>query len=452
MARKQRNEIQAGLLTLLAVAVLLGVVLWMGGADWFSRSGQTVVFYAPAATGPLGLEPGAMVKVNDAEVGKLVEIRYDRAAGRTYYVAQISAGDLAVFADAQAEVVAPFIGNPVISLRSTGSESAARAESEDQAVRIGAGGFMGSLQAASDSISRELDPGSPDSVLVQIKGIVRQLNTAAGNVNAISEMVIAQLDAKQADSLMAGLHQSLADVNILTASVRDQADADVDGSLLAKILSAAEMLNEMMARLSRETDPAVKATLMAKIHATVDDINAMTADARPRIKNILTAAGNTAEMIEGYTREDLGAVMKDLRKISDRALQIAEDFRTVSRQAKEIVETNRTNIDELLDNMTQLSANLKATGQEVRRSPWKLLYRPDDEERRSQDIYDAARSFAAGAEQLDQAIGKLKKLKQLYPEGTPEDHEGYKKIQEHLEEVFRKFHKAEQALWQELSK
>ncbi len=452
MARKQRNEVQAGLLALLAVAVLVGVILWMGGGDWFADEGQRVVFAAPLQAGPLGLEPGSRVKVNDAEVGKIVEIRFEPEARRTVYLAELTRGDLQVYADAQAEVIAPFIGNPVVSLRSMGDPTAGLADQEDRAVGIRPGGAMGNLQIVSESIARELDAGAPQSLLGQVKAITARLESAARNVESLSELALAQVDPDRQESLLAGLHQSLDDVNALTAAIRDQADAEIEGSMLAGFLRAVDQLNVMMDRLAHETDPKARQTLLAKVHATLDDINAMTADARPRVRKILASAGKTAEMIEGYTREELGSVMKEMRQISNKALQIAQDFSAVSRNAKEIVETNRTNIDELLDNMTQLSANLKATGKEVRRSPWKLLYRPDEEERRSQDIYDAARSFAAGAEQLDQAIGKLKKLKEIYPEGIPEDHAGLKQIREHLQDVFRRFHKAEQALWEEMVK
>ena len=448
MANKAHSELKAGILTLVALAVLVGVVLWLGAAQWLTSRGQTVVFYAPENAGPLGLTEGAAVNINDAQVGRVTEIRYDPENRRTLYVARLSRDDIRIHSNAAAEVIAPLIGNPVISIIRKG-DGEAIADGPRNAIPIAVGGLLGNLQT---TFAREMDETDPASLLARVKGVTAQLQLAAQRVDQISQMVLTQVDPAAADSLMAGLHRSLSDVNAMTAAIRQQLSPDIDTGLLAKILRAADELNQMMARLAAETDAARREALLAKIHRSVDDINAMTAEARPGVSRIVKSAANTAEMIEGYTRKDVAEVLVKVREINDKVLRIADDFARVSEQAKEVVVTNRPNIDELLDNMTQLSANLKATGQEVRRAPWKLFYRPDEDERRSQDIYDAARAFSTGAEQLDQALTKLKKLQELYPQGISGEDPELKQIRAHLAEVFKRFHKAEQALWQELSK
>ena len=81
------------------------------------------------------------------------------------------------------------------------------------------------------------------------------------------------------------------------------------------------------------------------------------------------------------------------------------------------------------------------------RNPWRLIHKPEEPEIRSQNIHDAARAFSNGAEQLDQALAKLKAVdpKTVAPEQI-------KKIQDHLRKTFENFSKAEQALWKEFTK
>jgi len=123
----------------------------------------------------------------------------------------------------------------------------------------------------------------------------------------------------------------------------------------------------------------------------------------------------------------------------------------VSEQTKEIVTVNRDNIDETLDNLTQVSVDLKSAAKEIRRNPWRLLYEPEEKELRSQNLYDAVRAFSNGAEQLDQAITKLRRLEQIKSD-DPAFQETTEKIHKGLNEVFSKFSKAEEALWKELQK
>jgi len=185
-----------------------------------------------------------------------------------------------------------------------------------------------------------------------------------------------------------------------------------------------------------KTDIAVESDkpLMAKIHSSVDDVNAIT------------------EKIRTYTDEDIAELLAKLRETSTKILKMSKDFAVVSGQVKEMIVINRDNVDELLDNMVAVSANLKAASTDIRRNPWRLLYKPDDQELHSQNIYDAARSFSNGAEQLDQAISKMTSLAKAHPEGIAADDPTLAKVREHLEETFEKFTKAEAALWKELSR
>jgi len=399
MARKTHNELTAGIFVLVALAVLLGVIVWLGGAGLFSPARQRAFFYAEEQDGSTNLQEGSFVLIGDDPVGKIARIRFDADAGRTFYTAEIERGDVTLHADGKVRVAAGLIGGSRLVIVDRGSEDAPLADAEHP-VHL-AGGMdqaMGNIEhateqlaAITDVVARELNAGDSAAILAKIHDVIDSLTTAAGDVATIAASVKA------------------------------------------------------------ETDTANDAALLAKLHSSMDDVNAITGDAKPKFADTLTAVRNTAQSVEGYAKDDLAAILVSVREASTEVLKISRNFADVSGEVRELVMLHRDNIDEMIDNMTQVSANLKATAKEVRRNPWRLLHSPDEKELDSQNIYDAAAAFSNGAEQLDQALAKLTGLAEASPEGLPADDPDLMKVRAQLDEAFSNFNKAEQALWKELA-
>ena len=110
------------------------------------------------------------------------------------------------------------------------------------------------------------------------------------------------------------------------------------------------------------------------------------------------------------------------------------------------------NLDEMILHMKSMAGNLNAAAKEVRRNPWRLLAKPAEKETRSQNIYDAARAFAEGAGELDDAVSRMNALRDARPEGVKSDDPDLKKVLTRLEGSFEKFRAVEDKLWEELSK
>lgn len=98
-------------------------------------------------------------------------------------------------------------------------------------------------------------------------------------------------------------------------------------------------------------------------------------------------------------------------------------------------------------------ANLQLTGDqlklaaiEVRRSPWRLLYSPSKKELETDNLYDAARSFALAASTLEGSIASLKEV----TADTPEDRARIEQMNAYLDKLYGRFREAEQAFWREL--
>ena len=110
---------------------------------------------------------------------------------------------------------------------------------------------------------------------------------------------------------------------------------------------------------------------------------------------------------------------------------------------------NSDRIDQLIGNITEVSVNLKLVSREVRRAPWKLLYKPSEKEQKIQHLVDSAGAFAAGAERLDHTATRLEILmKDTGKQVT--DPESIKNIISELETSFEQFQKAEKKFWEDL--
>ena len=420
MARKKYSELTAGIFVLAAVAVILGIVLWLGASNLFKSVSQRAFFYVNATDGDPGLKEGGAITYGGSEIGRIAEKRRDAAAGKTYYVGDITQGDVKVYADANSRVVTGLVGDSSLAILWPGSGARGLADQKNP-VRIigGLDQAMGDIASAAGRLRRvmdqELDSTRKDAVMAKVKDILDQIKAAttalADEMNAVAEK-----------SIMAKAHRSFDDVNAVTASLKGETDVKNDKAMLAKLSHS------------------------------VDEVNGILDDARPKLERTMTAVAETAERISAYTKKDVAEILATLREVNTQVLKISKDFAEVSGQTRQVVVMNRENIDDIIGNMALVSADLKATAKEVRRNPWRLLYQPDNKELRSQNIYDAARNFSSGAEQMDQAVARLSSLAKAHPEGIKADDPEVQKVRKDLQETFEKFKKVEDSLWKEMTK
>ncbi|MFP4104634.1 MAG: MlaD family protein [Phycisphaerae bacterium] len=430
MPRKRHSEFLAGIFVVVAVLTTVGVLIWLGMAQVFVDEKRTVYFAAPQEAGAVGLAVGSPVKFGDASVGKIIEIRYSPEQQRVLYRASVDDEVLRVHTNGKAYVSAGMVQTSELIITDRGSADKPFAD-KDNPLPLPPGGVdraMQNISQASEklvsiasSVEKELDPQRSDSTLAGLKSVIGHLDDASRQIGSITKMVDSEIDGANDQSLVASLHRSAGNVEQITTSVR------------------------------QETDPGQDGSMMATVKGVVGDAKAITADARPKISRTLTSVENTADKIETYANKDLAELLAQLRDANTTVLKITADMQSVTRQVDEIVTVNRQSIDETIDNMRQVSSNLKATAKEVRRNPWRLFHRPDDEEMHSTNIYDAARSFSEGAEQLDQALARLVVLRKSHPDGIPADDPTLTRIRKSLKETFSNFSRAEQALWKELT-
>ena len=90
--------------------------------------------------------------------------------------------------------------------------------------------------------------------------------------------------------------------------------------------------------------------------------------------------------------------------------------------------------------------NHKAASEDLRAHPWKLLNAPDEADQRVQGLFNAARNFNTGAEDLTDAVRDLRAA--LERDGGPGA--DLAPLLESLDRSFKGYERAEQLFWKAL--
>ena len=197
-------------------------------------------------------------------------------------------------------------------------------------------------------------------------------------------------------------------------------------------------------RIDRVMDWAVGATekfdvVLEDGRATVAGVRGIVTDNRPRIDDTFENFQEITRRLRVETVDKVNSVLDTGQKGLDRAVSILEKVdREFDGWAPEIRET--------LAGLRQTSQQLKLASVEVRRSPWKLLYRPDESELEHELLYEAARSFAMAVSDLRAAADSTERLVNNHGEQIAADPELRKRVNDFLAGSLERYQGAQQKL------
>ena len=172
-------------------------------------------------------------------------------------------------------------------------------------------------------------------------------------------------------------------------------------------------------------------------------------DLRKTIANLSSITGTTKEKLPEIL-DHANHVMVSAGTAIDKAQGTMEDIRATAANAKDVtagardlITGNRGKFDNIIAGLKASSDNLKGATAEVRRSPWRLLYHPGPGELDNLELYDAARQFADGANNVNDASTALKDAL-----SNPNvDKAQVARLIKKLDESFTNFNTVEQKLW-----
>lgn len=176
----------------------------------------------------------------------------------------------------------------------------------------------------------------------------------------------------------------------------------------------------------------------ADFRATMSNLNTATGAIKERMPGILEKVDGTLTNI-AKALDSTNAALEDIKKV-------AENTRDATGSARSILTTNRSRIDAMVVSAKAAADNLKFATAEIRRSPWRLLYKPAANEMANLNLYDSARQFADGAGSMSDAAEALRDaLKD--PSAEPAH---IQKLVDDLDAKFQTFNKVESELWKQV--
>jgi len=235
---------------------------------------------------------------------------------------------------------------------------------------------------------------------------------------------IGALLAKADDTIAAFKETSLA----ATAVVK-RVEAHID-PMVEKYNTAADRTSEMMMAIRDMIGQSTKdwKGFMADLHVSTTTI-------KEKLPQLLDDARMVMVKLQG-TIDNATIAMEDVKKT-------VANTRDLTGSARGILVSNRAKFDGIIAGLKASSDNIKHATVELRRSPWRLLYKPNPGELDNLVLFDSAREFSEGANDLNDAV---QALRDAVNSGDVPAEDMQKKI-DLLDRSFNKFTGVEQKLW-----
>jgi len=413
---KHHDDFWAGLFLLVGVGLALTVVFILADFRSLTQSYQRVALFYTLADGVEGLKPGATVKLGGVPVGSVIKIADRIEDGRvTGQVVTIQLPErYRIHQDAVIELEKPPIGSgTALNIRDVGIGEVYR---ED-------GPPLQGRRSGSDLVKdmiREL--GIKEQQKQQLRTIIERVASVMqqadetfpevrGKVNDVLDRAAPAVD--DARAVASDTRQVVADFKQRSGGWFDRAD---------RITTNVDRASADVSELVTEQGPVVRETI-DNAKAGVDNFRAV------------------SQRVREQTMDQVESAIADARGAMDNASQ------TIDR-VKLFVDQQRPVLERALASFQLTAAQLKLASIEIRRSPWRLLYRPKEQELESDNLYDAARSFAQAAEVLDATAESLEATARQ----DDISREEIQRMIDRLERLFAEYDKAEQKFWDALER
>ena len=447
---KTTNTFALGLTVIVILVLFFAVLLFIGGSGLFGPSVTAYsVRFSAAAPLPDEVKAGAAVFCGLRKVGSVERVAHrsavEESTGRNrlfVYLDFTVSDEVELRKDCEIVARGPLLGGGG-KLVITDPGVAGERLSPGATIEGKPGG---TFDSALEALAGQIDPNNPAGLMALVKmeldagnarSMLAKAHRSIDDLNAITAGISRQVDPRQKEALIAKVGAVLDNVNAATASLREQLASDVDGVVLAKVHEGLDNLNASLSAalaMIEYNRPVIDETI-AGVQRTVDTLD----------RRIVTPVGDE---LDAATDRSL---LAKLHVSFDRLNQSLGDVTVVTDGAREVLVLNKGRLDDIFANVSETSAHLKSASKEIRRSPWRLLYRPSLPEMKELNIFDASREFSEAAAHLDDSAAQLRALLDAHGGRVAADDPDLQKIRARLQETFEKFTVAEKALWKELS-
>ena len=411
------THIRAGAFVFAALAIFIVVLITLAGGSSLWRRTSAYMIRFPLSMGATGLDEGSDVRVGGRSVGAVgrIDLAFDdpdRPPVGVDVTIRVERS-IPVFTDAVGFLERPLFGsNSVINFPSLGGA--------DGAQRLAVGGRI-SGQIAPPEILRNAGYGPEQSE--QLRGILDRLDSIASRADSVAR--------EFEESIFPEFQRAADDIATITTDARDRSSTWFD--------RADEISAELMV-ISQQANDAV-----ADARGFIGDVRGVLDENRDSFNRTIANVERASEQADALTArlneqtlDLLNGMLEEGRARVVEAGDLLDNAAALLREEEPEVRTS-------LANLRLASEQMKLTMGEVRRSPWRLLYRPKTRELEYEMLYDSARTYAAAVSDLRAASESLESVigsdgSRLASDGAP--------ISEYLARIadaFEKYHAAEES-------
>lgn len=397
----ERENLKAGLFVVVGVTLAVAVIFVLSDLERLLEPKRTVRVYFELTDGLQGLKEAAAVTLGDQPIGQVVSIR-DKTEGAPDGAKRVVGkvvtakipGRYNLYQNAVIELKAPLLGSgTTLNIRSVGDGQPHTGQTPI------AGGIAGNAQV--QELVREAGILEPQR---------QQIRRIIANIESVTVALRDDLP-----TIVQSARQAAVDLRQMAADGRQA---------VAQIRQRQAVWMQRIDAITVAADESL---------ATVGDL---VRDKSPQLRTALENIHDVSGVVKDQT-------MVQVTQMLDRATAAVDDFKAASAQVRQLLVGQRPVMERTLANAQLTSDQLKLAAIEVRRSPWRLLYEPDEKELDSDNIYDAARSFALAAGVLD---ATTQSLQAIVNDDATDAHE-LQRMVEHLDAIFSKFKQTETAFW-----
>lgn len=416
-----KNNVIAGSFLVISLILAIAVSVYISGAQERLIPSHEYTVRFSLADGAAGLKPGSKVTLGGLNVGRVVDLTVASTPGQPSLDARIRVRTgINLYESAMVFLERPLLG--------AGSEI----NISDVGTHQSGAGFTG----ASDS----LEPGemvmgriAPPAFLAQagygpqqaqkVRVAIDQLADLAGRLDGMVERLDPQIDP-----IVKSASSALDDVRSITGDVRQ------------KLPGWTDTLDHTLASVDSAADKA--GPLLDDTRAVVADVQAAIDENRPHVDRIVASVESAADKIDHQTVDRLNEGLQTASTALDRAGKVVADIAGY-------INEEMPSIRKIVGNFRLASDQLKLVTIEVRRNPWRLLYRPETKELESEMLYDAARSYAEAVSDLRAASESLEAAASTPdPALTVVDRQSLESLHRQITDAFQKYQEAEKAFLQ----
>jgi len=408
-SERHRNNIRAGVFVTISIILgLLVFILLTDAIEKLKRRTHDYIVTFTVESGVPNLQAGSTVKVGGLQMGAVKEVRPVLVDGQPFREIEVEFSidrKVTLNTDARIVVSGPLIGaESWLDIPDVGS---AGEPADRRLIGVPSVGLLTTLLGSENAATASTIVDDAASIMndaskrwpqwgARLDTITANSESITGNINAVTSDLREKrwpLWAERVDQIMQG-----------AVDLRDNVKKSVD--------QAYNLLTDGRDVVA-ENRPGVK--------ASVDNVQAVT----DRF-NTETMGKVTALLDSGQSGLDHAtAVLGDLKL----------DYAGWA-----------TNIGEALARANIAAQQLKLATVEVRRSPWKLLYRPSSEELEHELLYEATRSFAVAAADLKASSDSVERVLKNYGSQLGGNEESYRRLEKLLLNSLDNYEKAQQQM------